>query len=674
MKTTIKIRLIITSICVAVIPLVLVGITLFMLGRQQSADIYPFVDTMLMIIGLFIISMFVIAGGIAFLQVRQIMTPIEQLTKITEAISAGDLSHQLPINHYNEFAPLALAFNSMVARLHDLIDSLEDQLRTRTKALETVIAISQQSTADFDIDELLQYVVNRLNNGFGFYHTHIYLIESETDDLVLHQNSLEQCCPFTDIEHRISSEATNGGLVAVAYKTRHYIMANNVHTHADFYQHPLMPKTCSELAVPLQTVDNVVGVLDIHSEQLDRFTDEDIAFIQAIANQLALTIAGLHQTAKTKQIIEEVAHLNKRLTRTGWDTTLPTLEVEKSVLGYRFHQGETFPVDTPHLQHPSNRIVSNLLQANNSTNAQPNNLLNVPLKLRGEVIGLLNLKRNETSTWTEEELNAVETVANQISLALENARLSTEQEKTIFKLQELDRLKSEFLTSMSHELRTPLNAILGFADVLLQGIDGELTEYAQNDVQLIYNSGQHLLTLINDILDISKIEAGMMEIVPEAIEIFPILKEVIAASKTLVNNKPVELVISASEDLPEVYADNIRLKQILLNLVGNAAKFTNTGSITLQAILSDEQPSMIRFSVIDTGIGIPPEKQDAIFERFKQADMTTTREYGGTGLGLAICRQLTLMHGGDIGVSSTENVGSEFYFTIPLASTMDIEN
>jgi signal transduction histidine kinase len=293
--------------------------------------------------------------------------------------------------------------------------------------------------------------------------------------------------------------------------------------------------------------------------------------------------------------------------------------------------------------------------------------LAVPLVLRGQVIGVLGVKREETPDWADEEVAAVEAVANQVALALENARLSKEQEKTIIQLKDIDRLKSEFLTSMSHELRTPLNSIIGFADVLLQGIDGDLPDLALNDIQLIHNSGKHLLALINDILDLSKIEAGKMELVHEAVDIHEVTGAVLASSTSLVKDKPVEIVTDVPDMLPSVYADKLRLNQILLNLVSNAAKFTLEGTITIKAGPDKNKPDTMLISVKDTGIGIPSEKLDTIFERFRQADSGTTRKYGGTGLGLAICKQLVEMHGGGLNVRSEEGKGSEFFFTIPLA-------
>jgi signal transduction histidine kinase len=220
---------------------------------------------------------------------------------------------------------------------------------------------------------------------------------------------------------------------------------------------------------------------------------------------------------------------------------------------------------------------------------------------------------------------------------------------------------------MSHELRTPLNSIIGFADVLLQGIDGELNDMALNDIQLIHNSGKHLLALINDILDLAKIESGKMELVRDAVDLKEVANAVLATSNSLVKDKPVQIAIDVPAALPPVYADKLRLNQILLNLVSNAAKFTHQGTITIKATLDKQKPDTMTLSVVDTGIGIPANKLNTIFERFRQVDASTTRKYGGTGLGLAICKQLVEMHGGTLNVKSKEGIGSEFYFTVPLA-------
>ncbi len=216
---------------------------------------------------------------------------------------------------------------------------------------------------------------------------------------------------------------------------------------------------------------------------------------------------------------------------------------------------------------------------------------------------------------------------------------------------------------MSHELRTPLNSIIGFSRVILKGIDGPLTELQKADLTSIHNSGQHLLGLINNILDISKIEAGKMELNFEEIEVEPIIKTVMSTALALVKDKEVTLHQDVPEELPTIWADPTRVRQVVLNLVSNACKFTERGTVTTRVKADDEK---VTVSVTDTGMGIPKDHMGQVFEEFTQIDASTTRKVGGTGLGLPISRRFIEMHQGRIWVESTPGKGSTFSFCIPI--------
>jgi signal transduction histidine kinase len=215
---------------------------------------------------------------------------------------------------------------------------------------------------------------------------------------------------------------------------------------------------------------------------------------------------------------------------------------------------------------------------------------------------------------------------------------------------------------MSHELRTPLNSIIGFADVLLEGIDGPLNERMNEDVTLIRDSGRHLRSLIGEMLDMSKIEAGVMELYYEQIDVPALAQEILANTRTLAKGKDLDIRLELDPGLHLIYADRTRLTQILLNLMGNAVKFTESGSITLS--LEDRGENLLA-SIQDTGIGIRQEDIPAIFEQFRQVDGSLTRKAGGTGLGVPISRSLVELHGGEMWVESEPGVGSTFLFTIP---------
>jgi signal transduction histidine kinase len=217
---------------------------------------------------------------------------------------------------------------------------------------------------------------------------------------------------------------------------------------------------------------------------------------------------------------------------------------------------------------------------------------------------------------------------------------------------------------MSHELRTPLNSIIGYSEVLLDGVDGELNDDAEEDVRAIYDSGRHLLSIINEILDLAKIEAGQMMLDREKLNLADSIAEIVRSGQILVKDKRVVLEMVQETDLPFIYADKIRLRQVMWNLVSNAVKFTEEGSVTICFGRADDQTAYIK--VIDTGVGISESGQQVIFERFSQVDGSSTRRAGGTGLGLTITQQLVQMHGGEIEVESVLGQGSVFSFTLPL--------
>jgi len=274
---------------------------------------------------------------------------------------------------------------------------------------------------------------------------------------------------------------------------------------------------------------------------------------------------------------------------------------------------------------------------------------------------------------------------NEIHLKLQNSYI---------KLKEVDRLKSEFLANMSHELRTPLNSIIGFSMVILKGIDGPITELQRTDLAAIHQSGQHLLAIINDILDLSKIESGKMELAKEVIDIGRIAEDVITTGSALIRGKPVNLLMELDESLPLVYADKTRIRQVMLNMISNAIKFTDNGEIKLMikkiryskmGFIEDNRSSycpkrmihgdgdFMLLSIKDSGIGIKKDDMPKVFEEFRQIDSSSVRKEGGTGLGMAISRKFIELHEGEIWVESRLGNGSIFHFIIPLGEAVICE-
>ena len=290
-----------------------------------------------------------------------------------------------------------------------------------------------------------------------------------------------------------------------------------------------------------------------------------------------------------------------------------------------------------------------------------------PMVVGDQLLGVLAIYHRRSLDRNTIELLTL--FAQHAATAIQEAHLfhlATEQTARLgavnAELERANQHKSEFLANMSHELRTPLNSILGFSPLLLEGDGGMLTHDQRQDVDIIAQNGQHLLILINDLLDISKLEAGKAQLNRGEVEVEPLISECIESVRSLAKNKKLELTASVSAEVGRVFADGPKLKQVLLNLLGNAIKFTETGSVRVTA---ERQGAELVISVRDTGIGVPPEDAERIFESFQQGQSGISGKYQGTGLGLAISRRLVEMHGGRIWVKSTPGQGSNFTFTIP---------
>jgi signal transduction histidine kinase len=290
----------------------------------------------------------------------------------------------------------------------------------------------------------------------------------------------------------------------------------------------------------------------------------------------------------------------------------------------------------------------------------------IPMVVGERLLGVFNVQANTTNRFSREDARIYTTLASQVAVAMQNAELYAEQAATVERLRELDHLKTAFLANMSHELRTPLNSILGFAEVLLLELDGPLTETMTNDIHLIEKNGKHLLSLINDVLDMAKIEAGKMNLAFEKFVLRDLIEETMDITSSLVREKGLYLKIAEdSQDRMDLIADRIRIRQVMINIVSNAVKFTERGGITIRVVQNPEERKL-HLVVQDTGIGIPPDKLEMIFESFSQVDTSTTRKVGGTGLGLPISRRLVEMHGGRLWAESTGKPGEGSAFNIEL--------
>jgi GAF domain-containing protein len=292
----------------------------------------------------------------------------------------------------------------------------------------------------------------------------------------------------------------------------------------------------------------------------------------------------------------------------------------------------------------------------------------VPLVGAARVVGALVIRRKEPGSFPKSTVQLLQTFAAQSVLAIQNARLFHEIEDKSHQLQVASEHKSQFVASMSHELRTPLNAIIGLTEMMVKNAARFGTEKAQEPLQRVHRAGTHLLGLINQVLDLSKIEAGKLELSPQTVKLAPLMDDVVDTARQLAEQNKNRLVVEGHENLGALTIDPLRLRQILLNLLSNACKFTKAGEVKLAARKVSNGSNFVEFVVSDTGIGMTAEQQAKLFEEFTQADASTAQNFGGTGLGLALSRKLARMMGGDVAVTSEMGKGSIFTVRLPASS------
>jgi signal transduction histidine kinase len=366
-------------------------------------------------------------------------------------------------------------------------------------------------------------------------------------------------------------------------------------------------------------------------------------------------------------IVSEYEEATDEFVQRAASQTQPGLA--STLRGMRYQRGEGAigrtaitrqPVQVPDITVPGaydSRVRASLIESGVRA------VLAVPMIHQERLIGCLGVTRNRPGDFPPETIDLLRTFATQSALAIQNARLFQEIEEKSRQVEAASQHKSEFLANMSHELRTPLNAIIGFSEVLTERMFGELNAKQEEYLKDIYASGTHLLSLINDILDLSKIEAGRMELELSDFHLPTALDNALTLIRERAGRRSITLQISVDERLGEVRADERKIRQVVLNLLSNAIKFTPEGGrIEVGAVPKD---GSVEVSVSDTGVGIAPEDQEAIFEEFRQVG-TAEKKAEGTGLGLTLCRKFIELHGGRIWVTSQVGAGSTFTFTIPV--------
>ena len=597
-----------------------------------------------------------------------------------------------------------------------LLNELRELLQQQTATADVLKTISRST---FDLQSVLDKIaeaaarlcdaemagITREQDG-AYYYASLYNYPTELHEFI----------------RNVRHERTRGSVTGRVLLDGQTIQVNDVARDAEYTMREFAQKAGfhTVLGVPLLREGTAIGVIILTRSQVRPFNSEQIALVTTFADQAVIAIenarlfeAERQRSRELSEFLEQqtaTADVLKTISRSAFDlrAVLQTLvesaarfcNADKATIVREkdggFYTAEAFGYSREFLEYmgaipikaergsaSGRALVEGRVVHIADVKADPEytfveaprlgdfrTALCVPMLREGDPIGVLTLTRSEVQPFTDKQIELVTTFADQAAIAIENVRLFDEIQDKSRQLEEVSQHKSQFLANMSHELRTPLNAILGYTELMADGAYGEPSEKMMGVLKRLESNGRHLLGLINDVLDLSKIEAGQLVLELSDYSVQDIAQTVRSTLEPLAADKKLAFKVEVAPDLPPGRGDGRRLTQVLINLVGNAIKFTDAGEVAIQA---EANNGSFYVSVRDTGPGISPADQAKLFQEFQQADNAITKKKGGTGLGLAISKRIIEMHGGKIWVESQPGQGSTFAFTLPVIVERQVE-
>jgi signal transduction histidine kinase len=628
--------------------------------------------------------------------------------KFAGSFSAKEISL---LGHFADQTAIAIQNARLFKQLEERNKALSEALEHQTATSEVLQAISR---ASFDLDGVLSMLLEAAMRLCYAQHGGMYRLEGEAYRCVA-VHGLNASYESIERESRIYPD--RGTIVGRAVLERRPVQIEDAMTDLDYLprEEAKIGGLHTMLGVPLVREGIVIGVFALARSRIEAFSPKQVDLVRTFADQAIIAIENVRLfrelEARTVQLAHSVDQL-RALTEVSQavNSTLDLQEVLSTIVSRAVqlsstNMGAVYELDeggrelqlrttygiAPDLvdamlakslpvgEGATGRAVQQRtpMEITDMTDtdayrghlrqvierAEVRSILAVPLLREGEVLGALTVSRKVAGRVAAEVVATLQTFAAQSAVAIQNARLFREIEHKSRELQIASQHKSQFLANMSHELRTPLNAILGYTELIVDQIYGEVPSRIMEVLERVQKSGRHLLGLINDVLDLSKIEAGQLSLSLSDYSFNDAAQSVVSAVESLAAEKGLKLSVDVPRNLPVGRGDERRIVQVLLNLVGNAIKFTESGEVALKVRTKQEK---FLVSVSDTGPGIAEHDRARIFEEFQQVDASSTREKGGTGLGLAIARRIVEMHGGSIWVESTVGQGSTFSFSIPV--------